>query len=215
MEASETLEEKETLLLKDHEHKPRVLSLPVEVTLHTGAAMACAGVSMIAVVDDPELYERVYLLAATYTYYGGAFLLTIGGFLGILRSRHHNEFFWFLTLFVGTLLSVWNGVIEVLLDVTSPAVFYAISGAGCLLVSLAISRITLFRHDKFRIIWKSGLIVGISVCHVISISDIKRYRLIALLTGIGLTSVSYTWGRIRSVNFESGLVKSDTISRNT
>lgn len=203
MEVSETQEEKETLLLKSHDHKSTVISLPVEVTLHIGAAMACIGVSMIAVVDDPEYFERVYLLTATCTYYVGALLLTAGGFLGVLTTRHHNEFLWFLTIFVGSLLSIWNGVIEVLLDVTAPMIFYIISGCGCLLVSLGTSQITLFRHDKFRIMWKSGIILGISLCHVISVSDIKRYRLVALFVGIGITSISYITGRVRSGKVQS------------
>jgi hypothetical protein len=202
METRETPEENESLLMKVSEHKKPTLSFPVEVILHGGSIMIAVGVIMIAAVENPENVDTTYALTAVCTYYGGSLLVTMGGFIAVLHARHHNEFGWFLTLFLGSLLSVWNGVFDSLIGSKTPVVFHGICGAGCLLICLSISRITVFRHDRYRALWKLCIMVGMTLCHVMSVADIHEYRMILLGVGIGLMALAYITGRVRSKQHE-------------
>ena len=142
METPQTTEEHQTLLMKLYEHKNPILSWPLEVILHAGSILMAVGIIMIAVVDEPDGIDKTYALIAVCAYYGGSLLVSVGGFIGVLHARHHNEFGWFLTLFCGCLISVWNGVIDSLIGSKSPVVFYAICGAGCLLLCVSVSQLT-------------------------------------------------------------------------
>ena len=214
METPQTPDEHQTLLRKVHEQKKPILSWPVEVILHAGAILMATGIIMIAAVDEPEEIDRTYALTAVCSYYGGSLLVTIGGFIGVSHSRHHNEFGWFLTLFVGSLLSVWNGLIDSLIGSKAPIVFYAICGTGCMLMCIGLSQITVFRHDSYRSLWKFGIIVGLTLCHVMSIMDIQTYRLTILCTGIALVAISYILARLRSKRSELHGVKHLSVSLN-
>ena len=214
METPQTHDEHETLLMKVHEQKKPVLSWPVEVVLHVGFILMAVGVLMIAAVDKTDNIDFTYALVAVYAYYCESLLVTIGSFIGVLYSRHHNEFGWFLTLFLGSLLSVWNGMIDSAIGNKSPVVFYAICGTGCLLICLSISQITMFRHDKYRVRWKSGIIVGLTLCHIMSISDIQEYRMVLLCAGIGLVFISYITGRVTSRRLDFNGMKHLSVSLN-
>ena len=214
METPQTTEEHQTLLMKVHEQKKPILSWPLEIILQAGSVFMATGIIMIAAVDEPETVDMTYALIAVCAYYAGALLVTIGGFIGVLHARQHNEFGWFLTLFLGTLLSTWNGVIDSFISSKSMIIFYAICGAGCLLECISISQITIFRHDQYRAFWKAGIMVGLILCHIMTIVDIRSYRMVLLCIGIGIVSLSYIIGRVRSRHSELHGMKHLSVSLN-
>ena len=157
------------------------------------------GVLMISATDDPEELGQTYALAAVCTFYGGAIAVTVAGLFALVRLRNHLEFVWFLVLFSGSLLSVWIGIVGTIVSASSPIMLYILSGVGLTMESISLAQMTLFRHDRVRVLWKCIIIAGLALCHVTSLAEMRKNRLLFTSLGISVITVGYTIGRIRSI----------------
>jgi len=184
--------------LLGHHVVGKKLSVPLtlEIFLHIGLLAVATGLLMVASVSDPERISKQTAVVIFSVYYCGSLLVSSCGFLVVFHLRKHNEFIWFMCVYVGTLLSMWNTIIDSWLESKNHFIYFILTGLGCISICTGMSQITVYRHMKYRWIVKGLLIMGIVLCHVVSMVDAYGYRMILLSIGVGVVTVTGVIARI-------------------
>jgi hypothetical protein len=171
--------------------KKHIVPLWLEIVLYVGLIAVSAGLVLVANVSDPNDISVDFARAILYVYYTGTIIVSISGFGIVVLLRKHEEFIWFFAIYVGSIFSLWNLAVDSWFDTQMHTIFYILTCTGCIFMSVGVSRITICRRWKYRWIVKLTFIIGLTLCHIVSIVDILGYRVIPLCVGIGLCVLAY------------------------